>query len=81
VLRVRGPGGAAMAIGDACLADPVHHQEKDAKAHIVNYYRRSMFWRTEDRVVGCDPHGAFVLLPGPPEGWADLETKTRALDV
>lgn len=81
VLRIRGPGGAAMAIGDACLADPAHHHEKEAKAHVVSNYRRSMLWRTDDRLVRCDPHGAFVLLPGPPEGWANLESKTRALDV
>ncbi len=81
VLRLRGPRGATMAIGDACLADPAHHQEKDSKAHVLQAYRRTILWRTDDRIVRCDPHGAFVLLPGPAEGWTELEAHTRALDV
>lgn len=81
VLRMQGPRGAAMAIGDACLADPAYHQEKDAKAHVLHGYRRTILWRAGDRVVRCDPHGAFVLLPGPATGWVELEARTRALDV
>lgn len=81
VLRIRGPGGVALAIGDACLADPGHHQEKDAKAHVLKGYRRTILWRVDDRIVRCDPLGAFVLLPGPAVGWANLESKLRPLDV
>lgn len=81
VLRIRGPGGFALAIGDACLADPGHHQADDAKAHVLKGYRRTILWRVDDRIVRCDPFGAFVLLPGPAASWANLESKLRPLDV
>lgn len=81
VLRIRGPGGVALAIGDACLADPGHHQEDDAKAHVLKEYRRTILWRADGRIIRCDPFGAFVLLPGPAAGWANLESRLRRLDV
>lgn len=43
-----------MAIGDACLADPAHHHEKEAKAHVVSNYRRSMLWRYLTTIASFD---------------------------
>lgn len=83
LLRFEGPGGKALAVGDATLADPDWHPEKsdDNKVTVVAGYRRSLFWWTGDEVVPCDPMGAFALFLGPPEQWSAFENHPKAPDV
>ncbi|HZH76685.1 MAG TPA: hypothetical protein VEY88_11670 [Archangium sp.] len=78
VLRWWTEGGrAAVAVGDASLADPEH--QKGKKLEKVVTYRQGVAWRlSETRVVPCAPAGLFLLLPGPSERWPDIVHSTAA---
>jgi hypothetical protein len=83
VLRIQGPYGHCLAVGDACLADPAHHPHdgQASKPATVESYRRSIFWWVNGRLQPCDPMGGFVLFPGPPSGWDALMHQVRHKDV
>lgn len=82
VLRIQGPRGHCLAVGDACLADPAHHQDvQTSKPATVESYRRSIYWWVNDHLQACDPLGGFVLFPGPPSGWDALMRQVRHKDV
>jgi len=82
LIRIEGPGGRTLAVGDACLADPLYHTQrtKDFKPSIVARYRGTIFWVGEDFIQECDPLGGFVVFPGPTEQWAAMDRKCRELD-
>jgi len=70
-------GRAAVAIGDASLADPEH--QKGKKLEKVVTYRQGVAWRfSETRVVPCAPAGIFLLLPGPAKRWPDTVHSSAA---
>ena len=79
ILRIEGPRGRVLAIGDACLADPAYH--KGEKVDSVINYRRSIHWWDGGRALGCHPLGGFAVYPGPPESWNDLNTARRVDDI
>ncbi|MCB9701131.1 MAG: hypothetical protein H6711_04525 [Myxococcales bacterium] len=83
VITIEGPAGVVFAVGDACLADPVHHTPgaKGFKPSIVANYRRTIFALRGGRMHACDPLGAFVLFPGPTSEWEKCESSAARVDV
>lgn len=82
VLRFQGPGGYALAVGDACLADPAYHHHPDkSKIAEVGGYQKSIVWYVNGRAQHCDPLGGFVLFPGPTEQWTHLAKQVRSKDI
>jgi hypothetical protein len=79
ILRIEGPMGRVLAVGDACLADPAHHTGE--KIDSVLDYRRSIHWWDGGRVIGCHSLGGFAVYPGPPETWNDLNSARKTDDV
>lgn len=82
VIRVEGPRGAVLAVGDATLADPKHQgADGPEKLKKIETYRREICWRRGDEVVRCEPFGGFVLLPGPSEDWEKIRLDEARRDV
>lgn len=83
LIRIEGPAGRALAVGDACVADPRHHTTatKDFKPEVIVGYRRSIHWAGSGFVQSCDMMGGFVIFPGPPARWSGIEAASHARDV
>jgi hypothetical protein len=81
VLRVTGPRGARLAVGDASLADPAHNGDSPPKFSEINKYRSSIHWWTNGGLLSCDRLGSFLVLPGPPEIWRAVEGKFDRNDL
>lgn len=82
VLRIEGPGGRVLAVGDASLADPEFHPTaRDDKVAKVARYRNSLYWWAGARAHSCHALGSFVLLPGPTVRWSQYRANSREQDV
>jgi hypothetical protein len=83
LIRVTTPNGRLLMVGDASLASPKHHGNKDksdAKPHKVEKYRRTLGWSIENQIVRCHPMGGFVVLPPPADAWVEFERLPGAGD-
>ncbi|MCK6548003.1 hypothetical protein L6R52_19285 [Myxococcota bacterium] len=81
VLRVTGPRGTRLAVGDASLADPAHNNDNGRKFSDIVKYRSSIHWWTRQDLLACDRLGAFLILPGPREIWSAAEDQLGRDDV
>lgn len=81
VVRLEGPSGRVLAVGDATLADPAHQRPREGKSAVVATYRRSIYWRVGEQILGCDVLGGFVIFPGPTGMWSLLERESRRQDI
>lgn len=82
LVRLSGPRGRALGIGDATLSDS-RYQNKGigrSKVEKVSRYVREIGWRAAGTaaVTRCAPLGLFLLLPGAIEDWS---TWQQAADV
>lgn len=78
-IRLYGPNGVSLAIGDASLADP-KHQEGD-KVGTIARYREQVGWRTPaGHLCRVHPIGLFLTLPGPAALWTDTELPQKAAE-
>jgi hypothetical protein len=76
LIRISGPSGRALVVGDATLASPKHHgvtNKRESKPFTVENYRRTVGWAADGEVVRCHPLGGFVLFPPPTASWKYLE--------
>lgn len=83
LLRITTPTRKVLMVGDACLASPEHHGNKDksdTKPHVVELYRRTIGWSAQGEVIGCHPLGGFVLYPPPADAWRNFERLPAASD-
>lgn len=83
LIRISGPSGRALLVGDASLASPKHHgvpNKRDSKPYTVENYRRTIGWATGSEVVRCHPLGGFVLFPPPTVSWNYLQRLPGASD-
>ncbi len=82
LLRIEGPGGRVLAVGDACLADPEFHPTTgESKVAKVARYRNSLYWWAGSRAHSCHALGGFVLFPGPTMQWSRHRAESRGQDV
>lgn len=82
LLRITGPAGRALIVGDACLASASHHglNKLDSKPYMVERYRRTLGWADSGEIIRCHPLGGFVLFPPPAGAWSGLESIAGASD-
>ena len=75
-LRLTGPNGRRLLVGDAVLDDPTRYDPNKAnfrKDRTVAHYVATIAWASPEGLVRCDPLGGFVLAPGPQSAWNRFE--------
>lgn len=80
IIKIRGPKGFALAVGDATLADPEYTNDAGTKENKLNSYRYGLGWRIGEEVVACHSNGLFLMYPGPHDQWSNLEEKLSEYD-
>jgi hypothetical protein len=80
IIKITGPKGFALAVGDATLADPEYTNDAGTKENKLNSYRYGLGWRIEEEVIACHAKGLFLMYPGPHDQWSNLEKKLSEYD-
>lgn len=80
IIKITGPKGYALAVGDATLADPQHTKNAGTKEGKLNTYRYGLGWRIGGETIGCHAQGIFLMYPGPHDQWSNLEEKLSEYD-
>jgi hypothetical protein len=80
IIKITGPKGFALAIGDATLADPEYITNAGTKENKLNTYRYGLGWRIAGETIGCHARGIFLMYPGPHNQWSKLEENLSEYD-